>query len=64
MEIVMFVDTGIRTTFSINESGNLEISQGYDEEWSVELTVWHLDILEKFLPDIRKPMLQNRGGAE
>ena len=64
MEIVMFIDTGMRTTFSINESGNLEISQGYDEEWAVELTVWHIDILENYLPEIRKQMLRKNGGEE
>ena len=64
MEIVVFIDTGIRTTFSINEDGNLVINQGHEEEWSVELTVWHLDILENYLPEIRKQMLRKNGGEE
>jgi hypothetical protein len=64
MEIVVFIDTGIRTTFSINEDGNLVINQGYDEEWSIELTVWHLDILENYLPEVRKQMLRKNGGEE
>jgi len=62
MEIVMFIDTGIRTTFFVNEEGNLEIEQGYDGEFAVELTSWQLEILENYLPVIKKEMLSTKVG--